>query len=167
MSPDQRGRRSATSSLRASVPSMPSTNSAAPRNQNTVVQLCSTAASSANRASAAPDAVKMCTPNAPAFASGGGFRSGACIAAPVEPHQLGRAAGKIPVAAERAHAGGLGAGDGHVGPDPIAAVAHDDVLPRLLALDRLHHALDDLGDLENVRTVLDLVDDRLGAHAEE
>src|SRR5204863_739095 len=134
MSPDQRGRRSATSSLRASVPSMPSTNSAAPRNQNTFVQLCSTAASSANNASAAPDAVKICTPNAPAFASGGGFRSGACIAAPVEPHQFGRAAGEIPVAAEGAQARSLGARDGHVRADPVAAIAHDDVLSGLFAL---------------------------------
>src|SRR4051794_35626221 len=87
-------------------------------------------------------------------------RQGRASAAPVEPHQFGRAAGEIPVAAESAYARCLGARDGHIGPDPIAAVAHDNVLPGLLALDRLDHAFDDLGDLENVRAVLDLVDDR-------
>src|SRR5215212_8310336 len=88
-------------------------------------------------------------------------------AAPVEPHQFGRAPGEIPVSAESAYARRLGARDGHVRPNPVAAVAHDNVLPGLLALDRLDHAFDDLGDLKNVRAILDLVDDRLGAHAEE
>src|SRR5437764_7528598 len=92
---------------------------------------------------------------------------GRASAAPVEPHQFGRAAGKIPVAAERTHARRFGARDGDVGADPIAAVAHDNVLPRLLPLDRLHYAFDDLGDLEDVRAVLDIVDDRLGANAKE
>src|SRR2546423_5221534 len=88
-------------------------------------------------------------------------RRGRASAAPVEPHQFSRAAGEIPVATESAHARCLGARDGHIGPDPVAAVAHDNILPGLLALDRLDHAFDDLGDLENVRAIPDLVNDRL------
>src|SRR5438128_2672610 len=87
--------------------------------------------------------------------------------APVDPHQFGRAPGEIPVAAKRAHARGLRARNRHVRADPIAAVAHDNILPWLLTLDRLHHAFDDLRNLENVCAIFDLVDDRLGAHAEE
>src|SRR5215212_1550009 len=89
------------------------------------------------------------------------------IAAPVEPDQFGRAAGEIPVAAEGAHARGFGARDRHILPDPVARIADDDVLARLLAFDWFHHAFDDLRNLEDVRAVLDLVNDRFGAHAEK
>src|SRR5262245_61380298 len=84
-------------------------------------------------------------------------------AAPVEPHDLGRAAGEIPVAAESADARGLGARDRDVASDPVAGIADHDRLALVLSGDRLHHAFDDLGDLEDVRAVLDLVDDLLGA----
>src|SRR5256885_5752776 len=87
--------------------------------------------------------------------------------APVEPHQFGRAAGEIPVAAEGAHARGFGARDGHILANPITGVADDDVLALLLAGYRFHHAFDDLRNLENVRAVLDFVNDLLGAYPEE
>src|SRR5437868_14369327 len=88
-------------------------------------------------------------------------------AAPVEPHQLGRASGEIPVAAESAHARGFGARDGHILANPVTGVADDDVLALLLAGYRFHHAFDDPRNLENVRAVLDFVNDLLGAYPEE
>src|SRR6185295_4357062 len=88
-------------------------------------------------------------------------------AAPVEPHDLGRAAFEIPVAAEGAHARGLGARHRDVLADPVPAVADDDVLAFHLAGDRFDHALDDFWDLEDARIALDLVDDLLGADAKK
>src|ERR1043166_3949102 len=91
----------------------------------------------------------------------------AASTAPVEPDQFGRAAGEIPIATECARARGLGACDGDVLADPVAAVADDDVPVLVLTGDRLHHAFDDLRNLEDAGIALDLVDDLLGAHAEE
>src|SRR3954454_13515702 len=170
MSPDQRGSRCATSSRRAIMPSTPSMNSAAPSKKNIRGQFFSMAAMSANNASAAPDAVKIWTENASIVATVSRTAPGAPsadIAAPVEPHQLCGTSGEIPVAAEGAHARGLGARDRHILADPIAGIADDDVLARLLAFDRLHHPFDDFRDLEDMRAVFDVVDDGLGTHAKK
>src|SRR6187399_2983303 len=101
---------------------MPSTNSAIPSQANISGQFDAAAASKARSPSAAPEAVKMWT--AKASAAGDVDRGpSAGIAAPVEPHDFGGASLEIPVAAEGAHARGLGARDGHVLADPVAGVA--------------------------------------------
>ena len=63
-SPDQVGRISLTSSLRAIGPSMPSTNSASPSHQNIAVQRCSLAATSDRKARNEPEAVSRWTEKA-------------------------------------------------------------------------------------------------------
>src|SRR3954470_3599001 len=95
------------------------------------------------------------------------WRGSADIAAPVQPHEFGRPSLEIPVAAERTHARGFGAGDRHVLADPVAGIADHDVLTFHLAGDRLDHAFDDPRDLENACVTLDVINDFLGAHAEE
>src|SRR5690349_2736920 len=61
----------------------------------------------------------------PAFA---GVSGGPCLPIPpIELDDLGRAAGQIPISAEAAKARLVRFGDDHIGPDPVLAVADNDV----------------------------------------
>src|SRR5580692_9179398 len=112
---------------------------------NMAAQCPPTAASSASSASAAPEAVKTWIRN-PAWR----WRSIASVA-PIEPANLGRPPGKIPVAAEGAHARLVGTRDRDVGRDPVFRVADDDRLVLLLARNGRDGAVDDLVDREDPR----------------
>src|SRR4051794_16641976 len=94
-------------------------------------------------------------------------RRGRASAAPVEPHQFGRAPGEIPVSAESAYARCLGASNGYILADPVGGISDDDVLAFFFSSNRLHHPFDDLGDLENVRVVLNLVNDFFSTDAKK
>src|SRR5712692_763800 len=89
------------------------------------------------------------------------------LAAPIEAAQPGRAAGNMPVAAQRPHPRGFGARHHDVRRNPVAAVADDDGRILLLAADRGDHAVDDFRDLEDARLALDRVVDAGLAHPEE
>src|SRR3954464_14517459 len=95
------------------------------------------------------------------------WRDSADIAAPVQPYGCGRAPREIQVAAEGTHARGFGAGDRHVPADPGAGIADHDILTLHLAGDRFDHAFDDPRDLENACVTLEVINDFLGAHAQE
>src|SRR5262245_13409876 len=161
---------------RAIVPSTPSMTSATPSQANISAQSCATAAISASSPSAAPVAVNTWTANAACHANAGTLASSRALpssaialpfVAPLHPAHLGRAAGEVPVAAECAHARGLGARDRDLGRYPVLAVADRDVLARTLAAHRADAAVDDLRDPEDARLAVAFEDDLLLAHAEE
>src|SRR5262245_33956000 len=89
------------------------------------------------------------------------------LAAPIDAANLTGTAGEIPVAPECAHARRLGARHGDVRCDPVFAVADHDLLPRTLAANRRHPAINDLRNLKDVGVALDIVDDLFLPHAKK
>src|SRR5580698_2620952 len=87
--------------------------------------------------------------------------------APVQLANLGGPPGEIPVAPERPHPRLVGARHRDVRGDPVFGVADGDRHVLVLAADRRHRPVDDLGDLEDAGFAFYVVLDRRLPDAEE
>src|SRR5665213_3535305 len=91
----------------------------------------------------------------------------ALMVAPIEPDNLSRTAGEIPVSTVAAEARFVGARDDDVRPDPVFAVADHHVLPLVLAAHRRDGAVDIVLDMHDASVALRLVADMCLPHAEK